>query len=156
MSAGAPDMEGHWSPTNLRAIRVLIADDSFAFVQGLTRLLRSEPGIRVIGRAGSGQHAVRLTRRLHPDVVLMDIAMPGLDGIEAARAICTEFPSVSVIGLSSFARESEHANAIQKAGAVAYLCKRTDGDMGGLVIAAIRRCVEVRNGHPETDRPEVG
>jgi DNA-binding NarL/FixJ family response regulator len=136
-------------------IRVLLVDDSVAFLLGLARLLRSEPGIHVVGRAGSGQHAVRLTRRLHPDVVLMDIVMRGMDGIAATHVICAEFPNVSVIGLSSFALESEHARAIQQAGAVHYLCKSISGDLGDQVVAAIRRCREA-HGYRGAVRPEAG
>ncbi len=140
---------GNTAPTtDSQPIRVLIADDSFSFRSGLARLLRREPNIQVVGRACNGDHAIRLTRRVHPHVVLLDIAMRGMDGIQAAQAICAEFPSISVIGLSSYAVDSDQGKAMQKAGAVEYLCKGSDGNMGDHVIAAIRRCAENRAASP--------
>ncbi len=127
-----------------RPTRVIIADDSFSFRSGLARLLRREPGIQVVGRACNGVHALRLVRRVRPDVVLLDIVMRGMNGIEAARAICAEFPRISVIGVSSYAAQSDEGKAMQKAGAVEYVCKSTDGNMGDHVVDAIRRCAENR------------
>ncbi len=126
-------------------IRVLVVDDSFGFRYALARLLRSEPGIDVIGVARNGVQALRLTRLFQPDVVLMDIAMPRMGGIEATRHIFTEFLGVTVIGMSQCAPESNEAKAIRRAGAVAYVSKRMDGT-GDAVIAAIRRSVEQ---HPQ-------
>ncbi len=130
---------GHPNPDS-PPIRVLIVDDSFSFRRGLARVLRRQTGITVVGRACNGQLALRMTRRLRPDVVLMDITMRGMGGIEAAQVICAEFPSTSVIGLSSYDADSEQGRAMQRAGAVHYICKGAAGTMGDHVIAAIRRC----------------
>ncbi len=127
-------------PGEMKRVRVLVVDNHRSFRSGLIRLLRREPGIVVIGHACTGHRAVRLTSTRHPDVVLMDIAMRGMDGIEATRAICAEFPSVSVIGLSSYTVDSDQGKAIQKAGAAEYICKGADGNLGDHVVDAIRRC----------------
>ena len=126
-------------------VRILIVDDSFHFRSGLSRLLRREAGMTVVGRACTGALALRMVRRLHPDVVLLDITMRGMDGIEAARRICAEHPGVSVIGLSSCAVDSDEGQAMQKAGAVEYVCKVSrdnEDSMGDRVIAAIRRSMD--------------
>ena len=120
-------------------IRVLVVDDSFDFRRGLARVLRREAGIQVVGRACNGQHAVRLIRRVLPEVVLMDLVMRGMDGIAATMLIGAEFPKVQVIGLSSFATDSEEAGDLKNAGAVAYICKGEDS-LTDKVVAAIRTC----------------
>ena len=140
-------------PAELAPTRVLIVDDSFQFRSTLSRLLRREAGITVVGRACNGDLALRMVRRLHPDVVLLDITMRGMDGIEAARRICAEYPSISVIGLSSHAVNSDEGKAMQKAGAVEYVCKGTDGSMGDQVIAAIRR--RAKNGAAVTSSSQL-
>ncbi len=132
------NLQDNGHPSLTSTIRVLIVDDSFVFRQAIGHLLRRAPGMQVVGRACNGQHALRYVRRLQPDIVLTDINMPVLDGIDATRAICAEFPDVSVIGLSSYALHSPEARALRDAGAVEYLCKDADG-MGDAVIAAIRR-----------------
>ncbi len=139
---------------NPRPIRVLVVDDSFSFRSALVRLLRREPGIVIVGHTNTGHRAVRLTSVLRPDVVLMDIAMRGMDGIEATGTICTECPSVSVIAVSSFAVGSEQATAMQQAGAVGYVCKGVDG-MGHAVIAAIRKNIEQRAQLPRGRRVDL-
>ena len=90
--------------------------------QGLASVLDSQPDIQVIGEASNGREAVELARRLRPDVVLMDIAMPEMDGIEATRLIKAEMPQVRVLGLSMLAEE-EAAERLREAGAEAYLSK---------------------------------
>jgi DNA-binding NarL/FixJ family response regulator len=81
-----------------------------------------EPDMEVVGQAADGQEAVELTAMVRPDVVLMDVTMPRLDGIEATRRIKSEMPYVRVIGLSMHEKE-DLARAMQEAGAVAYLSK---------------------------------
>jgi DNA-binding NarL/FixJ family response regulator len=100
--------------------------------------LLAERDIEVVAEASDGQAAVDLVRSLQPDVVTMDVSMPGMDGVEATRLIHAEFPQVSVIGLSMF-EESERAQAMRDAGAVTYLTK--SGPPTALV-SAIRACVK--------------
>jgi DNA-binding NarL/FixJ family response regulator len=90
--------------------------------EGLARLLAEEPDIEIVAAAPDGRDAVRLVQTLLPDVVLMDVSMPGLDGIEATRAIRNEFPETRVIGLSMF-EEGERAEAMLDAGADCFLTK---------------------------------
>jgi PAS domain S-box-containing protein len=120
-----------------RKIRVLVVDDHKVVRQGLARLLTAEPDIEIVGEASDGQTAVDLTRQQRPDVVTMDISMPGINGIEATRIIHAECPAVQVIGLSMF-EEAEQAMAMRAAGAAAYLTK---SDAAEALVAAIRTCV---------------
>lgn len=117
-----------------RTIRVLVADDHAILREGLITLLAEEPQIEVVAEACDGQEAVELALAMHPDVVLMDVTMPLLSGIEATRRIAAELPDVRVIGLSMH-QEQDMATAMHEAGAVAYLRK---GDSSDNVIAAIR------------------
>jgi signal transduction histidine kinase/CheY-like chemotaxis protein len=103
-------------------IRVLLADDHAVMRQGLSTQLSQEPDIAIIGEASDGQDALQKARDLHPDVILMDLGMPKMNGIEATRKIHSEMPDVRVIGLSIY-DEKERANAMYAAGAVAYLSK---------------------------------
>jgi NarL family two-component system response regulator LiaR len=105
-------------------IRVLIADDHAIVRSGLRALLSTEPGMQVAGEAGSGIEAVAQARALRPDVVLMDLLMPQMDGIEATRVITTELPKTRVLVLTSFAADDKVFPAI-KAGALGYLLKDT-------------------------------
>ncbi len=128
------------SPKLGQPIRVLLADDHVVMRQGLARLLACEPGIQIVGEAADGQAAVDLTGRLMPDVILMDMSMPRLNGIEATRIIHASHPDIRIIGLSMF-EEAERAAAMLEAGAVAYLTK--SGKASNLV-ATIRMCMEGR------------
>ncbi len=119
-----------------RKIRVLVVDDHLVVRQGFVQLLTEEPDIEVVGEAADGQTAVVLTRRLSPDAVIMDVEMPGMNGIEATRLIHGEFPAVRVIGLSMFG-EAVQAAAMREAGAVNYLTKSAPSDA---LVAAIRAC----------------
>lgn len=119
-----------------KRIRVLLADDHKIMREGLASLLRSRREIEVVGEACDGQAAIELARQAHPDVVLMDVTMPGLSGIEATRLITAEWPYVRVIGLSMHV-EPDMAAAMRTAGAVSYLSKSCDPDT---VVATIREC----------------
>jgi DNA-binding NarL/FixJ family response regulator len=127
-------------------VRVLLVDDSSSFLSGLVQLLDRED-MQVVGVATNGYRAIEMARALRPDVVLMDIAMPVMDGIEATRRICAECPAVSVIGVSGLPEDVE-GRAIRQAGAIHYFCKGTFG-LGEKVIAAIRAC----GGHGHPPRP---
>ncbi len=103
-------------------IRVLFADDHQVMRQGLIELMTGQPNIEVIGEAASGKEALELTRRLKPDVVLMDVSMPEMDGIEATRRIKEELPEVRVIGLTMFDGE-QMARRMLNAGVEAFVSK---------------------------------
>ncbi len=105
-----------------KKIRVLLADDHAVVRQGIANLLEDQPDIEIIAQASDGQEAVDLASKLLPDVILMDMSMPKLNGVEATRLICNERPAIRVIGLSMF-EEAERAQAIRDAGAVDYLTK---------------------------------
>jgi DNA-binding NarL/FixJ family response regulator len=105
-------------------ITVLLVDDHNIVRQGLKALLTSESNITVIGEAQTGREAVQLATQLRPEVVLMDLAMPLLNGWEATRQINKALPSAKIIVLSSYANEAHIQQAIA-AGAAAYLIKQT-------------------------------
>ena len=103
-------------------IRVLIADDQRIFRATLRALLGTVPGVTVVGEAADGQQAVSMAVEFHPDVVLMDIAMPLLNGIEATRRILRQCPRTRIIGVS-IDDTSGMADLMRAAGAVAYVAK---------------------------------
>jgi len=109
------------------AIRVLITDDHKVVRRGLRGFLELDPGLEVVGEASNGEEAVKLAQRLEPDVVLMDLLMPVMDGIEATRKIRRELPQVEVVALTSVLEDASVAGAI-RAGAIGYLLKTTDAD----------------------------
>jgi two-component system, NarL family, response regulator LiaR len=104
------------------SISVLIADDHPVVRQGLRSLLSTQEDIQLVGEAADGEEAVALARELVPDVVLMDLVMPGLDGVEATRRIREASPTTTVIVLTSFDQD-EHVFPSIKAGAAGYLLK---------------------------------
>lgn len=103
-------------------IRALVVDDQPLQRTGNALILDAVPDIEVVGEAGTGEEAITLTRRLSPDVVLMDVRMPGMDGIEATRAILREHPNTRVIVLTTFDLD-EYAFGSLRAGASAFLLK---------------------------------
>lgn len=105
-------------------IRVLLADDHPLFRDGVAALLRTR-GFDVVGEAGDGVEALEMTRQLHPDLILMDIQMPRLDGLMATRLITTETPEARVIMLT-VSEEDENLFEAIKSGAQGYLLKNTD------------------------------
>ncbi len=108
-------------------IRVVIADDQALVRAGFRALLDSEPDIEVAGEASDGAHAVRLARQLMPDIVLMDIRMPGVDGLEATRQIASdpELSCVRIVVLTTFELDEYVAEAL-RSGAAGFLVKNTD------------------------------
>ncbi|KAA6213542.1 DNA-binding response regulator [Streptomyces albofaciens JCM 4342] len=107
--------------------RVVVADDQTVVREGIVMLLGLLPGIEVVGSAGDGEEAVRLTAELAPDVVLMDLRMPRCDGVEATRRIRTEHPGTEVVVLTTYA-DDDHLFPALEAGARGYLTKDADGD----------------------------
>ena len=103
-------------------IRVLFADDHRVMRQGLIGLIAGKPDIQVAGEAADGEEALEMARQLRPDVVVMDVSMPKMDGVEATRRIRTEMPGTRVIGLSMFDDE-EVARKMRQAGAEAFVSK---------------------------------
>ncbi len=106
----------------MMTIQVLIADDHKMLREGLRSLLEKEPGIEVVGEATSGAEAVSLTREMKPSVVIMDIEMPEMNGIDATRQIVAEMPEIKVIGLSMH-NETDVMESMREAGASAFVAK---------------------------------
>ena len=113
-----------------RGIRVLIADDHRLFSEALEAVLSADGRVEVVAHAADGAEAVKLALELEPDVVLMDISMPVMDGVDATRSIHAALPSIHVIGLSGFEKTPD-LHPIELAGAVAYFQK--DADMRHLI-----------------------
>lgn len=104
------------------SVRILIVDDHGIVRKGVRALLEIEPDLEVVGEAGSGREAIALAEKLRPHVILMDLAMPEMDGIEATRQISARFPTTRILVLTSFAADDKVFPAI-KAGALGYLLK---------------------------------
>lgn len=125
-------------PGNQSKIRLLLVEDHTILRQGMAQFLGQEPDFEIIGEAPDGELAIKLASQLNPDIVLMDLGMPKLGGIEATRTIRRDLPQVRVIGLSMY-EERESADAMLAAGASMYLTK--SGPAKDL-IAAIRSCMK--------------
>jgi NarL family two-component system response regulator LiaR len=108
-------------------IRILVADDHYVVRQGLAALLVARNGMQVVGEAAAGKEAVDLARTLLPDVILMDMIMPGMDGPEAIALIKQDNPNARILVLTSFGESKQVAAAIQ-AGALGYLLKDSSPD----------------------------
>ena len=108
-------------------IRILIADDQSLFRRGLAAIINMEEGTVVVGEAGNGREAVTHWRQLHPDVVLMDLRMPEMDGVEAIKQIRAEDPRAAIIVLTTFDHD-EDVYAGLRSGARAYLLKDVQPD----------------------------
>ena len=109
------------------ATRVLITDDHGVVRQGLRMFLSLDPDIQVVGEASNGQEALEMARELEPDVVLMDLLMPVMDGISATQAIRAELPDVEVVALTSVLEDASVTGAV-RAGAIGYLLKDADAE----------------------------
>lgn len=108
-------------------VRVLIADDHSVVRQGLRMFLSLDPEIEIAGEATTGEEALRLAREHRPDVVLMDLLMPGMGGVAATRAMRAEMPDIEVIALTSVLEDETVTGAI-RAGAIGYVLKNTEAD----------------------------
>lgn len=146
---------------------VLIADDDHLMRAGLVELLTVDPDIQIVGQAATGRQAVDLSRRLSPDVVLMDVRMPDLDGIAATRELVTAAPDAKVLILTTFELDDYVFGAI-RAGASGFLLKRTrpeeliaavhtiaDGD-SLLSPSVTRRVIDRLAQQPMAELPEQG
>ena len=128
-------------------IRIVLVDDHLVMRQGLAGLLRTEPDLEIVGEASDGESAIPMIREIEPDVVLMDISMPRMNGIRATRILHSELPEVRVIGLSMF-EEGEQAAAMREAGAVGFVTKSGPSEV---LISAIRTSVR-----PAKEPTEMG
>src|SRR5919109_4787762 len=115
-------------------IRILLADDHAMVRKGFRLILETQPDMEIVGEAGNGREAVDLAESLRPDVVVMDVAMPELNGIEATRRLASSAPHTRVLALSMH-KDSVYVREILRAGARGYLLKDSvDSDL----IAAVR------------------
>ncbi|MFE6617536.1 response regulator [Amycolatopsis sp. NPDC057786] len=121
--------------TEVTETRVIVADDQAAVREGLVLLLGTMPGIDVVGEAGDGDEAIRLVAEHRPDVVLMDLNMPGTDGIEATRHIRREHQDTQVVVLTTYATDELALEALDS-GALGYLTKSASKDAIARAIAA--------------------
>lgn len=123
--------------TQEKPIRLMIVDDHVVVRSGLSAFLLAYDDLRLVGEAANGEEGVRLCRQIQPDVVLMDLVMPGLDGIASTRAIREYCPQTRVIALTSFG-EDERVQAVLQAGAIGYLLKNVTANE---LVAAIRNAM---------------
>lgn len=130
-------------------IRLMIVDDHYMVREGLKTLLSTVGDIEVIGEAADGAEALAVAEALRPDVVLMDVVMPNMDGPTATLAIIERLPETRIVALSSFVQE-ELARAMLDAGAIGYLLKDASPDK---VVTAVR---EAARGHGTVDRAVLG
>ncbi|HEU5071723.1 MAG TPA: response regulator transcription factor [Verrucomicrobiae bacterium] len=117
-------------------IGIMLVDDHPAFRKGIAALIDSEPGLKVVAETGDGREAVELFRRTQPDVVLMDLRLPGMGGVEATMAIRKEFPDARIIVLTTFDTDEDIYRAIQS-GAKSYVLKDTPDDELAVTIRAV-------------------
>ena len=120
-----------------KSIRVMIVDDHTVVRSGLGAVLASSEGMELVGEAEDGEEAIRLCEQLQPDVVLMDLLMPKMDGVTATRTIHERWPQIRIIALTSF-KEKEYVEGVLKAGATSYLLKNVSADE---LISAINRAM---------------
>ncbi len=118
----------------MKTIKVLLAEDHVVVRQGTRQLLEREPDFEIVGEAGDGEEAIRLAKELKPDIIIMDVAMPKLSGIEATRQIKAFLPAVSVLVLTGYDYD-EYIFSMLEAGAAGYLLKNVSGDE---LISAVR------------------
>lgn len=115
-------------------IKLLIVDDHELVRSGIVRMLKDKPGLEIVGQASSGEEALDMTRQLEPDIILMDVRMPGMGGLEATRMLKQRHPQVRVIAVTA-CEESKFPVRLLQAGASGYLTKGTD-------IGEVKRAIE--------------
>jgi DNA-binding NarL/FixJ family response regulator len=125
-------------------IRILTADDHHLIRAGVSSFLATEPGLEVVGEAANGEEALEKYREVQPDVVLMDLSMPVMDGLEATRAILAEFPDARIVVLTTYAGDEDIHRALE-AGAMGYLVKDM---LAAEVLKVIRSVMAGRRGIP--------
>lgn len=118
----------------MKRIRILLADDHAVVRQGFRMILGAQPDLEIVGEAGNGREAVELAATLRPDVVVMDVTMPELNGIEATRRLTADNPGIRVVALSMH-KDSVYVREILRAGARGYLLKDS---VAGDLVAAVR------------------
>src|SRR5215207_3842006 len=129
---------GSRDPAPVRAARLLIADDHALVREGLRTMLSGEDGIEVVAEAHNGQQALEICRALGPDLVLMDVRMPVMDGLEATKRIKQEMPKTSVMMVTMHENPDYLFEAV-KAGAAGYVLKDASGER---LLSAVRRTLE--------------
>ncbi|MEK6618747.1 MAG: response regulator transcription factor [Nitrospirota bacterium] len=122
----------------MERIKVLIADDHRVVREGLVAILKTKENIEVVGEAQDGQEAVEKARTLEPDVILMDVSMPRMGGVEATRLIKREFPHIGIVALTMY-DEQQYIFDLVRAGATGYLLKDTESAQIVEAIRAISR-----------------
>jgi NarL family two-component system response regulator LiaR len=122
----------------LSVVKVLVAEDHLITRQGICRLLEDEDNLTVVGEAGDGEEAVQMVTEIQPDVVIMDVAMPKLNGIEATRQIKLTHPSTAVLILSAY-DDDEYVFGLVEAGAAGYLLKTVSGEELSRAIRAVHK-----------------
>lgn len=134
------------------SLRLLIADDHALVRSGLRSMLQREPGVEIVGEARNGREAVELCRSLEPDLVLMDVRMPEMDGLEATRAIKQECPGTGVL-MVTMHENRDYMLEATKAGAAGYVLKDA---LRNELISAIRRVVDVETPSSRAAQPGRG
>ncbi len=114
----------------MKKLRILLADDHKMVRDGLRLLLDAQPDLRVVGEAANGREVLQKARELNPDVVVMDLSMPELNGLQAAERLKAELPGVKVVAMTANEDES-YLRQLCKVGAVGYVLKRSAGDEAG-------------------------
>ena len=105
-------------------IKVFIVDDQKMIREGLKALIKTEPDLEVVGTANNGEDSIKQVETLQPDIILMDMEMPGMDGVTATRLICDKFPEIKILVLSTFDTQ-EYVSRSLSSGAMGYLLKGT-------------------------------
>ena len=136
MAKASPRNKG--SKCAVETIRIVLADDHELVRAGIRSLLEEISGVEIVGEAGDGQEAVRLVEKHEPDLVLTDIAMPGLNGLEVTRHLTKTFPRVRVVILTMYT-DDEHVYLALRAGAAGYLLKASAREELELAIRAVAR-----------------